>query len=173
MRKPIHSLFALSLVCCPLAANAAGMMKQGLWEMTAKSGGAGAGAQIPPEKLEELRKRGISIPQTTGGAMVTKMCVSKEMAGRDSLPPMNRGGANCAQSNQSRSGNTLTFDVVCTGENMQGKGTTKVTYGDDSFSSVTDFTGTAHGHPINTHNETSGRYLGADCGNVQPPPMPK
>ena len=172
MRKPILCVIAVSALCCPLAAGAAGVMKQGLWEMTIKTGGAGAASKLPPEKLEELRKRGVNIPQA-GGAMVSKVCVSKEMAERDTPPPMNRGGMECKSTNLSRSGNTLTYETVCTGTVMQGKGFTKVTIAGDTVTSVGDFTGTAHGQPINSHNESVGKYLGADCGSVQPIAMPK
>jgi Protein of unknown function (DUF3617) len=172
MRKPIFSLIAISALCCPLAAHAAGMMKPGLWEMTIKSGG-GAASQIPPEKLEELRKRGINIPGA-GGAPI-KTCVSKEMAEREHPAIMSRSGpmSDCQIKNPQHSGNTYTAEMVCSGPTMQGQGSTKGTFGSDSYTYVSDFTGTARGRPMNTHTEASGKWLGSDCGSVQPPVMPK
>lgn len=171
MRKAAVSAALLSLLC--VSAHA-GPMKQGLWEMTIKSDQmANAMANITPQQREMMRQRGIEIPQAAAGGMVTKMCVSKEMAERDSPPPMGREGADCKLANQQHSGSTYTYETVCNGPNMQGQGTSKVTYAGDGFAAVSDFKGTAHGRPINTHSETSGKYLGTDCGAVKPYPMPK
>lgn len=176
MRQPmlplidLVALIATLALCCPLAGHAAGM-KPGLWEMTMKSNG-GAAAQIPPEKLEELRKRGINIP---GAGAPIRTCVTKEMAERDHPAMMSRSGpaSDCQMKNPQQSGNTFSADMVCNGPTMQGQGTTKVTYSGDSYTSVSDFTGTARGRPINTHTEASGKWLGSDCGSVQPPAMRK
>lgn len=172
MRKTALSALLLGLLC-PLAASAAGPMKQGLWEMTVKSDQMKAMPKLSPEQMEMMRQRGIQIPQMNDGGMVTKVCVSKEMAERDTPPAMSHGMSDCQPKNAQKSGNTFTSDIVCNGPNMQGTGTTKVTYTGDSFTSVSDFKGTAHGTPMNTHSETSGKYLGADCGSVKPFAMPK
>jgi hypothetical protein len=34
--------------------------------------------------------------------------------------------------------------------------------------STYDFKGSAGGQPVSQHQETSGKWLGADCGNVKP-----
>ncbi|MDB5804472.1 MAG: hypothetical protein JWN73_1794 [Betaproteobacteria bacterium] len=175
MRKTVIAVAFLPLLCASLPAAAAGFMKQGLWEMTIKSDQMKAMPKLSPEQMEMMRQRGIQMPQMSDGGMVTKMCVSKEMAERDS-PPSSFAGASgqseCKPQNQQRSGSTYSSDMVCTGPTMQGKGSTKVSFTGDSFNSVTDFKGTSHGTPVNSHSETSGKYLGADCGTVKPYAMP-
>jgi len=39
---------------------------------------------------------------------------------------------------------------------------------DQRFTLTYDFKGTAHGQPVSQRHETSGRWLGADCGSVKP-----
>ena len=174
MRKSILCLFAVPALCCPLTIYAAGMMKQGLWEMTIKSDAMKNMPQISPEQMEMMRQKGINVPQMQGGAMVTKVCVSKEMADRDQPPAVSRSDSGCQPKNFQRSGSGYSADIVCTGPRLQGQGSVKGTFsGSDSFSSTYDFKGTAQGHPVNTHQETSGKWVGADCGSVQPPPMAK
>ena len=176
MRKTAVSIALLSLLCSPLPAGAAGHLKQGLWEMTIKSDQMKAMPKLTPEQMEMMRQRGIQVPQMSDGGMVNKMCVSKEMAERDS-PPSSMGSgpgqSDCKPQNMQRSGGSYSMDLVCNGPNMIGTGKVKGTTGSDLFTSVYDFKGTMHGQPVNTHSETSGKYLGADCGNVKPFAMPK
>jgi len=174
MRKTMISMLVSALACSPLGAHAAGMMKQGLWEMTVKSDAMKSRPALTPQQQEMMRQRGISVPQMQDGAMQNKFCVSKEMAERDSPPAMRQNQTGCETKNFTRSAGGYSADLVCNGPNMQGSGTIKGTFsGNESFASTYDFKGTAHGHPINTHQETSGKWLSADCGSIKPPPVPK
>jgi hypothetical protein len=52
---------------------------------------------------------------------------------------------------------------------MKGKGKGQGTFsGGERFTSTYDFKGTSGGRPVAQHQETSGKWLGADCGNVRP-----
>lgn len=167
MRKTIVSI----LICCAAAAPAAwaaGQMKPGLWEMSMKSDAFKAMPKMSPQQMEQMRKMGVNVPQMQDGAMVSKVCITKEMAEREQ-PPMGRNEAGCQSKNFQRSGNAYSGDIVCDGALMKGTGKVKGTFASDSgFTSVYDFKGTAHGQPMNHHSETSGKWLAADCGSVKP-----
>jgi hypothetical protein len=121
-----------------------------------------------------MRQHGITMPQMQDGGMVIKMCVSKEMAERDTPPSMSRNESGCTTKNFQRSGGSYSVDMVCDGPHMKGVGTIKGTFsGNTSFTSTYDFKGTAGGSPINNHSENSGTWLAADCGGVKPYPLSK
>lgn len=154
------------------ATQAAEHLKPGLWEMSTKMDSMKAMPKIPPEQLEQLKKMGIAIPESRDGAIITKVCFDKQMAERDPkdaqdhLPPEAR--QECKSQNFSFQGASYSGEVICNGQNIQGKGTISGKYGGDSMSSVYDFNGVANGKPMKQHIENQGKWLSADCGNVRP-----
>jgi hypothetical protein len=147
---------------------AAGQMKPGLWEMSMKSDAFKAMPKMSAQQMEQMRKMGVNMPQVQDGAMVTKVCITKEMAEREQ-PPMEHNGLGCQPKNFQRSGNAYSGDIVCDGATMKGTGKVKGVFaGDAGFTSTYDFKGTAHGQPVSQHSETSGKWLAADCGSVKP-----
>lgn len=90
------------------------------------------------------------------------------MAERDHPPEMNRKEAGCESKNFQMSGNEYSVDVVCDGPELKGNGKAKGHFSSgESFTSVYDFKGTAHGKPVSQHHETAGKWLSADCGDVK------
>lgn len=168
MRKSVFALSMCMLLGMCATATAAGYLKAGLWEMTMKSDQIAKNMpKMTPEQMEMMRKRGINMPQMQDGAMVTKVCISKEMAEREH-PPMEHKDSGCQSKNVQRNGNTSTVDIVCDGPNMKGNGTAKWTKsGDNTYNSTYDFKGTMHGRPVDQHVESSGKWLTADCGDVK------
>lgn len=167
MRKTAISI----LICCATTAPgtwAAGQMKPGLWEMSMKSDAFKAMPKMSPQQMEQMRKMGVEMPQIQNGAMISKVCITKEMAAREQ-PPVGRNESGCQSKNFQRSGNAYSGDIVCDGAAMKGTGKVKGTFtGDTGFTSAYDFKGTAHGQPVNQRSETSGKWLAADCGSVKP-----
>jgi hypothetical protein len=52
---------------------------------------------------------------------------------------------------------------------MKGEGKARGTFaGGEKFTSTYDFNGSMHGQPVSQHQESSGKWLGADCGSVKP-----
>lgn len=167
MRK-LAVLILIPSLSFAAAVQAADQMKPGLWEMTMKSDMMKNMPKIPPEQMEQMRQMGMNVPQMQDGGMVTKVCISKEMAEREQ-PPVTNTEAGCETRNYHRSGNSYSIDIVCDGANMKGEGTAKGSFrGNESFSSTYDFKGTARGKPVSQHNETSGKWIGAACGDVKP-----
>ena len=144
-------------------------MKAGLWEMTIKSDMTKNMPKIPPDQLKQMKEMGIAIPQMQDGGMVTRICITKEMAERDQAPEMNYKESGCQPKNYQRAGGSYSVDIVCDGPDMKGRGTARGKFsGSDSFTSTYDFKGTMHGQPLTQHQESSGKWLGADCGSVAP-----
>lgn len=159
------------VICCAAsapAAWAAGQMKPGLWEMAMKSDAFKAMPKMSAQQLEQMRKMGVNVPQMQDGTMISKVCITKEMAEREQLP-MARNESGCQSRNFQRSGNAYSGEVVCDGPVMKGTGKLKGTYaGDTSYTAIYDFKGTSHGQPFSNHHETTGKWIAADCGSVKP-----
>ncbi|GAB3554207.1 DUF3617 domain-containing protein [Noviherbaspirillum agri] len=169
MRKLTVPLLLCSMLSMSATAWAATQMKPGLWEMTMKSDAMKNMPKIPPEQMEQMRKMGMNVPEMKDGAMVTKVCITKQMAEADQTPGMEKNEMGCQSKNYQRSGNSYSVDIVCDGPQMKGTGKAKGTMASDtSFTSTYDFKGTMHGQPVNQHHENSGKWLGADCGSVKP-----
>jgi hypothetical protein len=170
MYKKSISLFLCSAIYCSPAAWAAGPMKPGLWEMTMKSDATAAMPKMSPQQLEQMRKMGVYPPQMQNGAMVVKVCFTKEMAERDQFPPRTQQhGSECRSKNFQRSATNYSVDIVCDGPHIKGEGKGIGTFtGNEYFTSTYDFKGTARGKPVAQHQESSGKWLGADCGDIKP-----
>ena len=137
--------------------------KVGLWSITTKMAMANM-PQIPPEQLAKMQAMGIHMPG--GNTMTMQHCMSAQEVASNA-PPQLQHNKDCNMQNMSMSGGTFTADMVCSGDEMQGNGHFTVHYdGDTHFVGKTTFTGTAHGHPVNTSNEMEGTWVSADCGGV-------
>lgn len=169
MHKTAISMLMLSMSCSSASVWAAGPMKAGLWEMNIKTDEMKNISKIPPEQLKKMREMGMNIPQMQDGGMAIKMCISKEMAEREQPPEMNRKEVGCQSKNFQRTGSSYSIDIVCDSPGMKGEGKAKGMFsGNESFSSTYDFKGVMHGKPVSQHHESSGKWLGADCGSVKP-----
>lgn len=166
MRKVMWLFLALTMATS--FASAQEKLKPGLWEMTMKSDAMKNMPKISPEQMEQMRRMGVHVPQMQDGGMVTKVCITKEMAEREQMP-MAQNESDCQAKNYQRSGDSYSVDVVCNGPNLKGSGKVKgKMHGSESFSSTYDFKGSAHGQPINQKHENSGKWLSSKCGNVKP-----
>ncbi len=169
MRQVLFSILTLSIAAFAGSAWAAGQMKPGLWEMTIKSNMIPAMPKLSPQELEQMRKMGVDMPDIKDGGMVSKVCVTKEMAGRDEPPTGDFKEMGCETKNYKNSGNQYSFDVVCNNAEMKGQGTMKGAFsGNDKFSSTYQFKGVAHGQKVDQAHETAGKWVSADCGKVKP-----
>ncbi|RZI40855.1 DUF3617 domain-containing protein [Herbaspirillum sp. HC18] len=168
MRKSTLPLLMCSLLSA--TAWAGPQMKPGLWEMTMKSDAMKNMnmPRLPPEQVEQMRKMGVEIPHMQDGGMVTRVCMTKQMLEGNQVPGMEKNEAGCQTKNMQQSGGSYSADIVCNGD-MKGEGKIKGTFsGDTGFTSTYDFKGTMHGQPVSQRHESSGKWLGADCGSFAP-----
>lgn len=168
MRKFAVPLLLCSMLYAP-AASAAGQMKPGLWEMTMKSDAMKSMPKLSPQQMEQMRKMGVPVPQMQDGGIVSQVCITKEAAESKQMPGMQRNETGCEVKNPQQGSSSYSADIVCNGAAMKGEGKVKGSFtGNERFSSTYDFKGTMHGQPVNQRHETSGKWLGVDCGGVKP-----
>lgn len=174
-RPRIVALAALLVIC---TASQAQSMKPGLWEIRQQ-------AQLDPEmqaQMEEARKqmaamppeqrkmmesmmaqRGMSIDMAGGGTTM-KVCVSKEQAERDE-PPVN-DKSDCKHDIK-RSGNVVHMRFACSDPPSQGEGDVTIT-SPQAYSMKMRVTTQDDGKPRTMAMNGTGRWLGAECGNIKP-----
>lgn len=143
-------------------------IKAGLWEMSMKTDAMPSMPKLSPGQLEQMRKMGIQAPQMQGGAMVSKVCITKEMAEREQAPGAEKESG-CQSKNYQRSGASYSADIFCDGPSLKGEGKVKGVFsGQESFSSTYEFKGTAQGQAVKQRHDSSGKWISADCGDVKP-----
>jgi hypothetical protein len=160
-----------AVLVLPLAASAAGHRKPGLWEITTTMKYTKGGPQIPPEQLAKMQQLGIKMPSMgSGEPQVIQQCLTAEQAAKEDHP-QTQAARECEMQNPSWSGNTFTGDMVCHSHGGEMHGHITSTYsGDSSFSGSSTLEGKspAMGGDFVMEQTSSGKWLGADCGNVAP-----
>jgi len=179
------------IVLASAAAFAAGFgLKPGLWEMhivkqvndghdmsaqlaTASSQMQQMLASVPADQRARVEAAMKQSGTSSLGSGVVRLCVTPEMANRDT-PIVDRDG-HCQPSSVNRSGNRTTFEFNCKlqgGGEMTGKGESENS-GDLITMKVDATTHTASGATHVMHTENELKYVGADCGDVKPLTPPK
>lgn len=170
----LRSLWSVSSVVLPAlllcsAAQAAGPMRAGLWEMGTQSELLRLMPKLTPEQTRQLRDFGIQLPETRDGALLARVCITPEMAAQEEPPMLAPNDMGCHSRNFQHHGHAYSVELVCESEKMSGQGTLNGTFASDrQFSATVHFTGIAYGQPIDQTQQTSGNWLSADCGQVKP-----
>jgi hypothetical protein len=173
--KPQH-LFATALAIFACAAGAQNL-KPGLWEIThqmqtgsgqMEQGMAGMQQQmagLPPEQrkmMEEMMARQGMKKGAAGGTSV-KVCMTREMVEKNELPAQQ---GDCTTTHQSRKGNTMNMAFSCTNPPSSGEGQV-IFKGPEAYSMKMVMNSMVNGKPEKMNMDGSGKWLGADCGNVK------
>lgn len=181
--KP-HLLLAATLVAFASAAGAQ-TLKPGLWEITQnmQSGSGQTGQQMaqmqkqlasmPPAQRKQMEdmmaKQGVKMGPAGPGGMTMKICMTREMVERNEMQ-MQR--ADCKTTQQTRSGNTMKVAFACTNPPSSGEG--QVTFASpEAYSMKMAVSTNVQGRPEKMNMDGSGKWLGADCGNIKPILPPK
>jgi hypothetical protein len=164
------TILLVSVVLTSLSAQglAAENIKPGLWEISVKSDAMPSMPKLSSEQLAQMKKMGVQMPQMRGGAMISKVCITKEMATREPMSGADKN-AGCESRNYQRSGANYSGDIVCKGPDLVGQGKIKGSFsGREAFSSSYEFKGSAHGQPVEQRHDSAGKWLAADCGDIKP-----
>ena len=158
-------------------------MRPGLWELTNNVGSSNAQTQaaigaarqqlanMSPEQRQAvqqlLEKNGVQLDVGAGGALRSKMCVTREMIARKEMP-MQQG--DCSYKMTPLGANRLQVNFSCTRPHASGEGEMTVDsptryharmkiHDQDRAERVVDM-------------DVEGRWLGASCGSVRPVRIP-
>lgn len=162
-------------------------MKPGLWEINNKMQNGNGQleqamammqehmASMTPEQRQSMQammaKNGLQMP-TAGpnGAMALKMCMTREMVAGNQIP-MQHGG-NCTHKRSPVVGNTMKVSFTCSQPQATGEGQVKF-ISDSAYAMKLQVATSATGKPEKMNMDATGRWLGADCGDIKPFVMPK
>jgi len=155
-------------------------LKPGLWEVSSKLQSASGEtekaaaemsaemASMPPEQrkmMEEMMaKQGVKMGAGGPGTMTARTCMTQEMVERNELPAQQ---GKCKTTSQPRSGNTLKMSFICTDPPSSGEG--QYTFvSPEAYTTRMVVRTTTQGRPETMNMNASGKWLGADCGDVKP-----
>ncbi|BCR04470.1 hypothetical protein DESUT3_15390 [Desulfuromonas versatilis] len=94
-----------------------------------------------------------------------RVCITEEDAARDTVPQMD---GNCTQKIEERSGNTLRVSFDCAGD-PPTRGEGEVTFiSPKAYKGKAVIDTEVDGKPERMNIEQSGKWLAADCGDIQP-----
>ena len=122
---------------------------------------------MPPEQRamidQMMAKNGVNVSMA-GGVITVKACVTKEQAERNQLPAPQQG--NCTQESK-RSGSVIQTHFVCTDPASEGDATITMR-GNHGFTNDVTVRTQRQGKTETAKVNGEGRWLAADCGDVQP-----
>lgn len=152
--------FAAGLTVFAGSAMAADQLKPGQWDMSVNMKMKNI-PEMSAEDLAAMKQMGIKMPGM-GEPMRMQQCVTPEQASmKDAITPS--GDQNCTVRNYKQSGNTVSGEMVCTGE-MKATGKFETTMnGNTGYRSKMSLTGTSNGEPIDQEIETTGKWVKAKC----------
>jgi hypothetical protein len=183
MRPTVH-LLCSSMMLLAAQAAVAQSTQPGLWEIQNKVGGnpqvdqamaqmqQQMAAMSPAQRkmMEDMMARqGVGMSAGPGGAMTVKVCITPEMAAKQEMPVQAEG--DCTTRVTHRTGNTLTMSFTCSNPASSGEGT-YTWRSDKAYDMNMLVRSTQNGKPVSTTIKGSGRWLGADCGQIKPVPTP-
>jgi hypothetical protein len=178
----------LSLVLFSLMAVAAAdniNIKPGLWETTTVSQSQGAPA-IPPEQQAQMDKMRASMSpemrarieaaqkkaQANAGAPhVRKSCLTREDLNKPLSFDEGKDDGKCTKTVLKSTASVQEVRVDCKGDRYNSTGTIRVTASNSenwSGTLETTLTPVGKGAPMTVKTNMSGKWLGADCGDVKP-----
>ncbi len=181
MRQLVATIFWAGMALSGTAL-AQGVTKPGLWEVTSKmssptnpqltqqmEAAQKAMASMPPaqrKQMEEMMaKQGMGMSFGANGAMAMKLCITPEMANR---PPVQQQ-ANCTYKN-SQSGSTHNISYQCTNPSSDGEG--QIVFSDaENYTGKMRINTAKDGRKESIDMQTSGKFLGANCGAIKPMPI--
>ena len=173
MREIIIS-FILTYPLFAATANAAeANMRAGLWQISTSSDLLLLVPHLPPDQMQGIKdiatEYGLDMPQIENGAAISQTCITQQMADEKTLPNFYNAQLGCTSKNATRNGNNYKTDFVCDSADLKGNGTAEGTItSPQTFTGITNFTGTAQGNPVNEQADISGKWLNANCGKVEP-----
>jgi hypothetical protein len=183
--KITFALIALGGALALPAIAGAQTMKPGLWELSNKVSsqdgqlnGAMAEMQkqlasMSPEQRQAMQqmmeRNGVQMNIGAGGALTSRMCMTKEMIERKEFPVQE---GDCKQKTTPVSANRMKIAFSCTRPPTSGEGE-MIVDSDTSYRVKMHVKGTDGGQQQTVDMDAAGKWLGADCGKLRPINIPQ
>lgn len=178
----LHLLLALPVLLGSSQAAHAQTLKPGLWEASGKMPGGGGNqmdalqgelAKMPPEQRkmmqDMLAKKNATLGAAGPGSVSRKICLTQDMIARNQL---SRTEDDCTTTMSPRVGNTMKMAFTCSKSPSSGEG--QITYvSSEAYTIKMTISSAIKGKGEKMDMEQSGKWLGTDCGSVQPIATPK
>jgi hypothetical protein len=182
-------LTTTTLLACALASTLPGAlsapaqaMKPGLWELSSKISSSDPAVQeglaavqqqlanMAPEQRQQIeqamRQHGVQVDLAPGGAMRTKICMTREMIERQEFPVQE---GDCRQTTTRVSDTRVKVAFSCTNPPDVS--------GDGEITMLNDTTYRAHMRVRSDHGaaetDVTGKWLSANCGSIPPISIPR
>jgi hypothetical protein len=155
-------------------------MRPGLWELSNKVSSSDGQMQsamtemqkqlagMTPEQRQAMQqmmeRNGVQMNVGPGGALTSRMCMTKEMVQRKELP-VHEG--DCKQKVTPLSANRMKVAFSCTRPPASGEGELTLD-SDTSYRANMHIKGTDDGRQQIVDMDVTGKWLGADCGKLRP-----
>jgi hypothetical protein len=188
MKTPITTAIVLACTCATLGAvlpAAAQAMKPGLWtlsnRMTSNDPAVGQAmsamqqhmANMTPEQRQQMQRmmqqHGVQLDIGAGGALQTKVCMTREMVERKEFP-VQQGDCKQTYTQQSPSRGHIAF--ACTKPRVSGEGDLTAD-SDTSYRARMKIRSEEEGRNQVVDMDVTGKWLSADCGNIRPIAAPQ
>ena len=182
MNKILAPILVLACACAALPAGAQ-IMKPGLWSLSnrmtsndpqlaqAMSAMQQHMANMSPEQREQMQKmmqqNGMQLDIGAGGAMQTKLCMTREMAERKEFPVQQ---GDCKQTFTQQSSTRGHIAFTCTKPKVSGEGDVTAD-SDTSYRAHMKIKSEEEGRNQVVDMDVTGKWLSADCGNIRPIPI--
>ncbi len=155
-------------------------MKPGLWELSNKVNSADGQmasamaemqkqlANMPPEQRQAMQqmmeRNGVQMNIGAGGALTTRMCMTKEMIQRKEFPVAE---GDCKQKVTQQSASKMKVAFSCTRPPTSGEGELTMD-SDTSYRAKMHIKGMHDGRQQVVDMDVAGKWLGSDCGTLRP-----
>jgi hypothetical protein len=188
MKRPATRTIVLACACAALGAAlpaAAQTMKPGLWtlsnKMTSNDPALGQAmsamqehmANMSPEQRQQMQsmmqQHGVQLDIGAGGALQTKICMTREMAERKEFP-VQQGDCRQTFTQQSPTRGHIAF--TCTKPRVSGEGDVTAD-NDKSYRAQMKIRSEEEGRNRVVDMDVTGKWLSADCGNIRPVTVPR
>ena len=184
MNKNLAPILVLAGACAALPAGAQ-TMKPGLWSLSnqmtsndpqlaqAMSAMQQHMANMSPEQRQQMQKmmqqNGMQLDIGAGGAVQTKMCMTREMAERKEFP-VQQGDCKQTFTQQSSTRGHIAFS--CTKPKVSGEGDVTAD-SDTSYRAHMKIKSEEQGRDQVVDMDVTGKWLSANCGTIRPIPIPR
>ncbi|MBL8497846.1 DUF3617 domain-containing protein [Nitrosomonas sp. JL21] len=148
-------------------------IRSGLWEISTQSELLAFVPHIPSDQMQQLnalaKRYGVKLPKVENGAVVSKLCITEEMAQQEIPTYFYENHSGCTVQNATRTGNRYKLDLVCNNKRFKGNGVAEGTFiNPHRFEGSTELDSIIEGTPVPVHATVQGHWIGEHCTAVIP-----